>query len=166
MCAHICIYVYTCTHTCAYVYMCMFMYMFTHICAHYVICFIYVCVYTHGVIQTWRRNHILYIMMSEAAAHTYAWIICLNVHGLTHPQIHPHTPTNSYKGIYMQASAQAHSPIHIYHTHFVVLKFYCSSIPISHKTYYLFVTLYSQAIFKYFITVCIFNITNQVVNKS
>ena len=127
MCAHICIYVYTCTHTCAYVYMCSIC-----ICLHiyvYTICFIYVCVYTHGVIQTWRRNLILSLMMSEATAHKYAWIICLNAHGLTHPQIHPHTPTNSYKGIYMQASTHAHSPIHIYYTHillysnFIVLLF-------------------------------------------
>ena len=132
MCVYIYIYVYVCTCVHTYAYMCthvhIHVHMFIcvclciclHICVHYVICFIYVCVYTHGVIQTWRRNHILYIMMSEAAAHTYAWIICLNVHGLTHPQIHPHTPTNSYKGVYMQASAQAHSPIHIYHTHILL----------------------------------------------
>ena len=98
-----------------------------HICVHYVICFIYVCIYTNGVIKTWRREFLLSFIMSEAATHTYAWIICLNARGITDPQMHPYTLTNSYR--HMQASAHAHSVIHIYYNTYcciqILLFFYC-----------------------------------------
>ena len=121
-----------------------------HICVYHFISFVYVCVHTHSAIQSWRRKPHLCLMTSEAAAQTYTEIICLKAHGLTHANISRHT----YKQL--QASAHAHSPIHIYHTHillhsnFIVLLF----LSLSHKTYYLFVPLYSHVIVKYLIIIC------------
>ena len=59
----------------------------------------------------------------------YAWMLCLNVRGLTHPHIHPYTLTYSYRQIH--ASAYALTYTHLPHTHIAIFKFYCSSILVS-----------------------------------
>ena len=114
-------------------------------CYHF-ICFIYVCVYTHGAIQTWRRKLLLSLIMLPIRMHgLYVWMRVDS-----HIHIHPTTPTNSYKHLHM-------------HTHpytFTTHKYCCTQILLffysylSHNTYYLFVPLYSHVIFKYFIIIC------------
>ena len=59
----------------------------------------------------------------------YAWMLCLNVLGLTHPHIHPYTLTYSYRQIH--ASVYTLTYTHLPHTHITIFKFYYSSIPVS-----------------------------------
>ena len=101
-------------------------------------------VYTHGA----GKERLLLLLMSEAATHTYVWIICLNVCRLTHPHIHPYTLTYSYRQIHASAYIGTLTYTHLPHTHIAIFKFHCSSIPDSliKLIYYLFVPLYSQVI--------------------
>ena len=87
----------------------------------------------------------------------YVWM-----HVESHIQIHPCTSTNSYKHLHMHTHPYTFTT-HTYCCIQILLFFYSY---LSHKTYYLFVPLYSHVIFKYFIIICNSDIVNRVVNKT
>ena len=68
----------------------------------------------------------------------------------SHMQIYPCTPTNSYRHLHMHTHPFTFTT-HTYCCIQILLFFYSC---FSHKTYYLFVPLYSHVIFKCFITIC------------
>ena len=170
MCVHVCTHMHICVHM--YTYMCICLYVYVYVYVYTYMCTLCYMFHLRMCIYTWCNSN---LEKKSYFIHNDEWgccpYICMDY---MFECAWTHTSTNTSTYTYKQLQRHIYAGIctgtlthtHLPHTHFVVLKFYCSSIPISHKTYYLFVTLYSQAIFKYFITVCIFNITNQVVNKS
>ena len=111
---------------------------------------LHLCMCTYTLCNSkWRRKILLCLMMSETAAHTCAWIICLKARGLTHRNISIHT----YKQ-YIHLHMHTHPFTFTTHTYccIQILLFFYSCF--SHKTYYLFVPLYSHVIFKCFIIIC------------
>ena len=113
--------------------------IYTYTFVYTVVCFICVCIYTHGLIHTWRGKLLLSLIMREAAAPTYVWIICLNTCGLTRPQIH--TCLHKATGIYM------HLHMHTYSNTFTTHTYCCIQI---------LLFFYPCLSFKCFISICNF----------
>ena len=101
--------------------------------------FICVCIYIFGVIHT-GRGKLPLSLMSETAAHLYAWIICLHIWALKHPQIHSYTYLHTNRHIH--APTHQHPLLHIYHAHILLYSYFIDQ----EKNYYLFVLLYNKVI--------------------